>query len=258
MITTFPEFADIPGLRHIISTREGGVSCDGYATLNLGYHVGDDPAAVTENRRRLGVAAGYDPTSLIAAQQVHGTDIAWVGADERGRGAFSWDTALPATDALLTAQVGLPLAIQVADCAPVLLVDAAQHVLAVAHAGWRGALGGIVSACVRRMIVDAGSRPEEIRVGIGPTLCPACLEVGHEVAEQVAARYGESTVLRGADKPHLDIQAMIAADLRAVGVPSAHIVHHPDCTRCRNERFFSHRGQHGVAGRFALIAWWER
>lgn len=233
------------------------MSTGDFGSLNLGYHVGDDPALVTKNRRRLGLTAGYDPDTLVAAQQVHGTGIAWVGAADRGRGAFSWDAAIPDTDGLITREVGVPLAIQVADCAPVLIVDPVQRVLAVVHAGWRGAFGRIASKAAREMIECAGTQPADIHVGIGPTLCPACLEVGEEVADTVQSAFGPAVVLRGAAKPHLDIRGMITADLLQSGVIPNQIAAHPSCTRCHVHRFFSHRGQSGRAGRFALVAWWE-
>lgn len=257
MFLHFHEFADIAGLQCLISTREGGVSAGDFGALNLGYHVGDDQECVSENRRRLAQAAGYDPASLVAAQQVHGTELAWVGMAERGRGAFGWDDAIPATDGLLVRDAQVPIAIQVADCAPVLLVDPVQHVLAVVHAGWRGALGGITAAAVRRMVTDAGTDPAQVRVGIGPTLCPACLEVGEEVADAVAQAVGDGPICRGAVRPHLDIRTLITTDLRTVGVAADQVVAHSACSRCRNDLFFSHRGQHGRAGRFALVAWWE-
>jgi hypothetical protein len=246
----------LPGLRQALSTRHGGVSEGAFATLNLGYHVEDDPARVTENRRRFAAAAGYDPAALVTAQQVHGTRLAWVGKADRGRGALDWAGAIPATDGLLTAVPEVPVAILVADCAAVLIADPVRRVLALAHAGWRGALGRIASAAVQEL-VEAGSRPEELRVGISPTLCPACLEVSEEIGKMVAAELGEATVDFTGAKPRLRIHAMLAADLASAGVSSAQIAAHPDCTRCRTDKYFSHRGQDGRAGRMALAAWWD-
>lgn len=247
---------DLPGLRHAISTRHGGVSNGPYATLNLGYHVGDNPASVTENRRRLGEMAGYDPTKLITARQVHGTRLAWVGKAECGRGAFDWESALPDTDGLLTAQAETPVAILVADCAPVLIADPVTRRLALVHAGWRGAFGRIASGAVHALAA-AGSRPEDLYAGIGPTLCTACLEVSPEIGQQVTDEFGEASVDRKEVKPHLRIREMLIADLAGAGVSPARITVHPACTRCRTDLFFSHRSQAGVAGRFMLVAWWE-
>jgi len=257
LLDQLPAFAAVPGLRHIISTRPGGVSEGSFASLNLGYHVGDDPARVTENRRRLAEAAGYTPDALVAAQQVHGTNLALVGTAERGQGAFSWEQAIPDTDGLLVATPGIPVMIQVADCVPVLIVDPRRHVLALVHAGWRGAVGRIASAAVAQMIARAGTAPADLLVGIGPALCPTCLEVGDEVGEVVARAFGPTAVISGMTKPHLDLAAILTADLAGVGVSAAQISASPACTRCCNDRFFSHRGQRGRAGRLAMVAWWE-
>lgn len=257
IIEQLPLPVPVPGLRHTLSTRGGGVSEGAFASLNLGYHVGDDPARVCKNRRRLARAAGYDAGALVCAQQVHGVALAWVGADARGRGAANWDDALPAIDGLLTRESRLPVAILVADCAPVLIADPRRRVLAVVHAGWRGALGGIASAAVRRMITDAGTDPAQLVVGIGPALCPACLEVGEEVATAVRDAGKSAALCDGEARPHLELAALIGLDLATVGVTAAQIGRHQDCTRCRPERYFSHRGQQGNAGRLACVAWWE-
>jgi len=253
--STLPFIA--PGLRHIFSTRHGGVSEGAFATLNLGYHVEDDPARVTENRRRFAAAAGFDLAALVTAQQVHGTRLAWVRKTDRGRGALDWESALPETDGLLTIEPDVPVAILVADCAAVLIADPVRRALALAHAGWRGALGRIASAAVRAL-VESGSHPEDLRAGISPTLCPACLEVSAEIGNTVASELGKETVDFTHEKPQLRIHAMLAADLAAAGVSPAQIAAHPDCTRCRNDKYFSHRGQNRRAGRLALAAWFSR
>jgi len=245
----------LPGLRHALSTRHGGASEGAFSTLNLGYHVEDDPVRVTENRRRFAAAAGYAPETLITAQQVHGARLAWVGRADRGCGALDWASAVPETDGLLTAEPGVPVAILVADCAAMLIADPVRRALALVHAGWRGALDRIASAAVRAL-AEAGSRPEDLRVGISPTLCPACLEVSDEIGAAVAAEFGEA-VIDFREKPHLRIHAMLAADLAGAGVSPAQIAAHPDCTRCRTDKYFSHRGQDGRAGRLALVAWWD-
>lgn len=255
-IDRLPAFSDVPALGHAISTRAGGVSDGAFASLNLGYHVGDDPVKVTENRRRLAEAAGYMGEALVAAQQVHGNNIAWVNMDSRGRGAFSWAEALPETDGFIVTAAGVPVAIQVADCAPVLLVDPQRHILALLHAGWRGALGRIASRAVTQMIAQAGVDPSELLVGIGPALCPSCLEVGEEVATAVVEEFGPGVLSTGAGKPRLNLTAMLTTDLARLGVTIEQITRHPACTRCDNDDFFSHRGQQARAGRLAMIAWW--
>jgi len=246
----------VPGLRHVISTRAGGVSPGPYAALNLGAHVGDDPACVAENRRRLAAAAGYAAETLVTAQQTHSINLAWVGARDRGRGALDWASAIPDTDGLLVHTPGTPVAVLVADCAPVLIAAPGPRALAVVHAGWRGAVDRIASHAARALLAETGCRPEDLLAGIGPTLCPDCLEIGHEVADTVTDRFG-TAVLASGDKPHLRLRDLLIADLATIGVSAAHIVIHPACTQCETARFFSYRAQHGTAGRFALVAWWD-
>ncbi len=118
----FASLAAIPGLHHAITTREGGVSQGEFSYLNLGFHVGDELEKVRQNRRILAREMGFEPQNLAAAQQVHGNNIHVVGARHDGRGARDCESAIPATDALITREKNLPLLVLVADCAPILLV----------------------------------------------------------------------------------------------------------------------------------------
>ena len=221
-----------------------------FASLNLAFHVGDDAQAVRRNRRALAEALGYDAAQLVAAQQVHGAHCAVVTANDAGRGALDWQSALPATDALITAQTGVPLLILVADCAPVLLVEPHARVLALVHAGWRGARAGVAGRAVGEM-VRLGADAGQIRAGIGPCLCPHNLEVGGEVA----ALFDDKAALeKRGDKYRLDLRALIRRDLESAGVAAKGIEARPECPR-DDERFFSHRGQNGRAGRFGIVAW---
>ncbi len=244
----FSNLSDLPNFRHAITTREGGFSQGDFASLNLGFHVGDEAETVRRNRRALAAAMGYDAAKLIAAQQVHGAQCAVVECSHAGRGALDWDSALPATDALITAQSGVPLLILVADCAPVLLFDPDARVLAVVHAGWRGALAGVASGAVARM-VQLGARAANVRAGVGPCLCARNLEVGPEVAEM----FDDQSVLepRG-EKYLLDLRALIRRDLEGAGVTQ--IETSEICPKDDADLFFSHRGQNGKAGRFGIVA----
>lgn len=265
-ILQFASLADVSGLRHAVTTRAGGVSRAPYHSLNLGYHVGDDVARVSENRKTLAAHLGLDANVLVAAQQTHGARTHVVEASCRRRGALSWETAIPDTDALLTCETGVPLFILVADCAPVLLVDARQHALAVVHAGWRGAMARIASQTVQKMQQEFGSLPAEIRAGIGPCLCLPCFEIGDEVAQAARAVNAASVLKANATrsaaqlleaKPHLDLRALLRHDLQSAGVREEHTEAMPHCPRCDTAKWFSHRGENGKTGRFGLVAWWE-
>jgi YfiH family protein len=249
----FSLLQNIPGLQNSITTRDGGVSQGEYSSLNLAYHVGDDVQAVNTNRRLLANELGYDARQLVAAQQVHGAHAEVVTQEYSGCGALDWDSAIPDCDALIVAEPNIPVLIQVADCAPILLVEPEQKVLAVVHAGWRGAVAGICSKTLSKMQSALGCDPQKVLCGIGPSLCAQCFEVG----EEVAAQSPESAVVGGYEKPHLDLRAIIRSDLESAGVLSENIEVMNDCPRCNVQTFFSHRRQKGKAGRFGLVAWWQ-
>jgi YfiH family protein len=245
---------DNPALRHAITTRGLSSQAHGpYDGLNLAFHVKDEAARVVVNRHKLAQTLGFETKLLHAAQQTHGDHAQIVTCDETARGALDWESAWPATDALVTRDTQVPLLILVADCAPILLADFEAHVVAVVHAGWRGATACIASQTVATMC-SLGARPEGIRAGIGPHLCAACFETGEDVAQMAYAIAPES-VLRGDVKPHLSLDALLRSDLESCGVGQIETL--PQCPRCDNATFFSHRAQNGVSGRFGLVAWWE-
>lgn len=254
----FASFDDVSpdaSLRHAVTTR-GPFShargpCD---ALNLAFHVDDEASHVVANRHHLAQSLGFEIENLHAAQQTHGAHAQIVTRDEAARGALDWDSAWPATDALATRDAGVPLLILVADCAPLLLADFEAHVVAVVHAGWSGATARIASHAVATMCA-LGARPERIRAGIGPHLCAACFETGEEVADAADA-IAPRSVLRGDAKPHFSLDTLLRTDLASCGVGQIETMAH--CPRCDNETFFSHRAQNGVAGRFGLVAWWEK
>lgn len=244
---------NISGLRHAVTTRDGGVSSGEYSQLNLGFHVGDDENCVRQNRALLADALRYTGSTPVAAQQTHGTNSHIVLRQDSGRGAMDLKSAIPDCDALIVSEKNIPVLIQVADCAPILIVDQTRKILAAVHAGWRGAVGKIASQTIEKMQSEFGTRVEDLQISIGPCLCADCLEVGEEVAQQAP----ESCVLRGREKSHLDLRGIIANDCAALGVLPKQIEAMPNCPRCENETFFSHRAQNGIAGRFGLVAWWE-
>jgi len=251
----FPLLEKISGLRHAVTTRDGGVSSGAYESLNLGFHVGDNAEDVRENRCRLASHLGYDAASLVAAQQTHSANVQVLEREMCGCGALEWNSALPATDAVVVAEKNLPALILVADCAPLILVDERRKIFALVHAGWRGAVAQIASRTVAEMKV-LGSRPDEIAVGIGPHLCAACFEIGAEVARE-AEKIAPDSVVPQKPKAHLDLQKLLRQDLKSAGVGGENIEAMNRCPRCENELFFSHRAQGASAGRFGLVAFWE-
>ena len=180
---------DASGADAAVTARDGGVSSGPYATLNLSLSVGDDPARVLENRRRLAAALGVGPGDFVFARQVHGAGVRIVGEADRGSGAFTLDDAVADTDALVTTSPGVVLAILTADCAPIVLHDPVAGVLACVHAGWRGTVARVAAAAVAAM-TTLGSRPSDVIAGLGPAADPARYQVGPDVHHAVTQAFG--------------------------------------------------------------------
>jgi hypothetical protein len=188
--------------------REGGVSQGIYASLNAGTGSRDDPEAVRENRRR--IAASFGAEHLIGVHQVHSPRAVFVEGP--------WPGERPHADALVTATPGLVLSVLTADCAPVLLADASAGVVAAAHAGWRGALGGVLESTIALMR-EQGAR--DIAAAIGPTIAQASYEVGEEFKSNFLAPDPDSSGFFSdafGPKPHFDLPAYCAAKLERLGV----------------------------------------
>lgn len=240
----------IQGLLHAVLTRIGGVSRGPYATLNLGHTVGDDEEAVDENHRRALRPLGWKPTDVVSPWQVHSAAVDVVGPEHRG-------TVRPETDALVTDAPEVPLLMRFGDCAPVLLCDPGKHVTAMAHAGWRGVVAGVVEACLRVMTGQMGCRAQDIQAGIGPTIGPCCYEVGADVAGRIAEACpaGAAVVRRVNGRVYADLPGAVEAQLRARGV--GRIEQAGLCTSCHVDEFFSHRAEEGETGRFGVVIGWH-
>jgi polyphenol oxidase len=232
----------IAGARYAFTDRYGGASTAPYDELNLGDHVGDDPAAVDDNRRRLAAAVDLDPARLVLMRQVHGRAVAVVDGPQ--------DPAapLPEADALVSTGRDLGLVVLVADCVPVLLAARRSDAVAVAHAGRRGVEAGVVPATVAAM-QELGARPGRIVAVVGPAVCGRCYEVPRELADQVAAVVPAAAATSATGTPALDLRAAVVAQLLAAGVET--IEADPWCT-AESPDLFSHR-RDGVTGRFAGV-----
>jgi len=226
---------------HGFTTRQGGVSSPPFESLNLGGLVGDDPARVAENWRRLEAATGL---AFARVRQVHGARAVRAslpsGPDEEA-------------DAVLSATPGLAACVSVADCVPVLLADPASGAVAAVHAGWRGTLARAAAAGVSAL-AGAGARPGDLLAAVGPSIGPCCYEVSPDLAARFRIEVGPETVREG-PRQRLDLWRANVLALRAAGV-------HPDrievlgrCTACERDLFFSHRRDGGRTGRqMAFVA----
>jgi polyphenol oxidase len=242
----------------VVSTRHGGVSTGPYGSLNLGGHVGDDPDAVAENRRRLAAALGAG--RLTVADQRHTDRVAVVTRALAGRGhngVADSAAAFPATDALITDLPGTALAILVADCAPVVFYDPVRRAVGLAHSGRAGTLRGVVPKTIAAMTATFGTAPADLLTGIGPAIGAASYEIGAAEAAQVTAAFGPAgeRLLRPSRPGHalFDLAGAIQGQLRAAGVPAGSVYDLAVDTRTSTDDFFSDRAAR-PCGRFAAIA----
>ncbi len=238
------------GFVHAVFTRQGGISLPPWQTLNVGSTVGDDPLHVAENRLRSFVALGREISTIYDVWQVHGTDVVCTSQPRK------LDQAHLKADAILTNQAGVTLFMRFADCVPILLIDPVNRAVGLVHAGWKGTADHIASKAVEAMEVNFASRPQDLIVGIGPSICNRHYPVGKEVAEMVGRSFPdkESEVLIKIDDAiHLDLREANRMLLKKSGVENIEIS--GECTACNSDYWYSHRAEHGHTGRFgAMIA----
>lgn len=229
-------------VRMVFTSRAGGASASPYDSFNLAEHVGDDPAAVRANRERLAGILGLPAEDFVWMEQLHTNTVTVVDGPQA--------EPVPATDALVTTQVGLALCALVADCTPVLLSDHAAGVIGAVHAGRMGARNGIVTRTVAQM-VKLGAKPANIQALLGPAAAGESYEVPAAMAADVEAHLPGSATTTAKGTPGLDIRAGIVRQLMSVGV--THIDADPRDT-ITDEAFFSHRRE-GTTGRQAGVIW---
>jgi len=272
-IVEAPRLARFDWLAHGFSTRVGGTSAfsstngagNGHSLLNLGFTDWDSRESVTENRKRFFRAIGADGMPVVTLRQIHSDivhRVSGASADAHGN--------LPKGDALFAAEEGVVLAVQTADCIPILLVDTKKKAVAAIHAGWRGTLRRIAEKTIGRMQMELGTDPNDVIAALGPGIRRCCYEVGHEVAREFAAQFPNArawfegpfdAVSAGNNDPnwlpwltmkppghappsarvHLDLIAANRAILVNAGVPGEHISDSGFCTSCRTDLFFSYR-----------------
>jgi YfiH family protein len=223
------------GTVHGFFGRDGGVSEGPWASLNMSLSTGDDPARVLENRRRAAATLGAPGEALLIARQVHGTTC--VVAE------FPWaPDAAPEADAIVTRMPGIVIGVTSADCAPVLLADPEAGVIGAAHAGWRGALDGIVDAVVGTMAALGADLARTVAV-VGPCIARAAYEVGPEFRERFLQDDPASEAFflepRHGGRPRFDLEAYVTARLARAGVGRVQALGVDTCSD--PARFFSFR-----------------
>jgi YfiH family protein len=253
-----PEWEAPPRVRAVMTTRLGGVSRPPWESLNVGVHVGDNTAAVFENRTRVRKEAEL-PSEPVWLEQVHGTSVVVLDAGNTPRTITAdqlMDSRRPRADAAVTRQAGVVCAIQVADCLPVLFAARDGSVVGAAHAGWRGLASGVLGATIAAMDVPG----DQVVAWLGPAIGPQHFEVGDDVFAAFAATarsdqraQTEAAFVRKPDGKWLcDLFALARLRLAAAGVTA--VSGGGLCTVTDARRFYSYR-RDGQTGRMAALIW---
>jgi polyphenol oxidase len=243
------------GFLNAFSTRLGGVSDFSSNSLSLAYFKGDQKENVVENRRRFLEAIGGDGAGLITARQTHSNERCVIESPDEAKGPQ------PDCDALVTRLTNLLLAIQTADCLPVLIGDPKTGTMAAIHAGWRGTAGRITERTVADMMLLHGVNTRDCIAALGPAACAECYEVGQDVIDRYKSEFGYWRKLlvdfKENGKAHLDIRAANVQQLRFCGFDEDRIHVADYCTMHQNELFFSYRregkGQPSGVGRLLSV-----
>ncbi len=256
---SFSSYEALPYIRHMFTTREGGVSKDIYESLNLSFTRGDDETAVLENYRRVAQALGTSIDHIVTSDQTHTTNVRPVGKEDLGKG-ITCPRDYKDVDGMITDQPGVLLATFYADCVPLYFVDPVHKAIGLSHSGWRGTVGRMGQATVEAMERSFGSQPKDLLCAIGPSICQDCYEVSRDVAEAFIFAFPthEKEILQAGalGKYQLDLWKANEIVLTEAGVLKEHIDLAGLCTCCNSSILFSHRaskGKRGNLGAFLML-----
>ncbi len=262
---TFPMLDQIPCIKHIFSTRLGGVSEGMFSSMNLSYTRGDRKTAVDENFHKIADIFDVNKEQFVCSDQTHTTNIRIVTKEDAGKGVTR-KRDFSNIDGLITKEKGLVLSTFYADCVPLYFVDPIEEVIALSHSGWKGTVGKIGKITVDKMVEHFGCKRENILAAIGPSICKECYEVSADVIEEV-----QKTVLemeckqdmirqiaeeKSNHKFQLDLWKLNWFILTSAGILPEHIQVTDICTCHNPDYLFSHRaseGKRGNLGAFLML-----
>lgn len=266
-------------VEHFFTTRYGGVSSDYLYSLNFSYSQGDTKENVDENYRRAAAHLGMTSSDIVCSQQTHTTNVRQVTAADKGKGVVR-ERDYSDVDGLITNEKGIVLATFYADCVPLFIVDPVNKAIGLSHSGWRGTVGKMGKVTLDKMRAAYGTKPEEVRVAIAPSICQSCYEVSEDVAlafgknfvrddekaVEYLMRYRQNYTQKDIDnclmnpkengKYQLNLWYANFRVFRDAGVPNQNIEVTDVCTCCNSALLFSHRaskGRRGNLGAFMML-----
>lgn len=255
------EWADrFPNIMAGFTTKNGGFGRNAYETLNVGLHVNDSYEAVSQNQRHVADLLGFSLGDWVGAEQTHGVNIQKVTRSDSGKGALVYKDSLADTDGFFTYSKGVMLTLCYADCVPLYFLHEKTGAIGIAHAGWKGTVGGI-GRNMAELFAGEGINLNEIQAVIGPSICANCYIVDNHVISKV------QKILEDVDtKPYnqisdnqfqLDLKELNRKILVNAGIPNENIMNTDFCTSCHTDYFFSHRRDKGNTGRMMSFIGWK-
>lgn len=254
---TFPLFEQSEMVRHLFSTRIGGVSQGIYESMNLSYSRGDKKEAVDENFRRIAEIFDTTPDRIVCSKQTHTTNVRLVTEADCGKGVV-YPQDYDDVDGLITNEPGILLCTLYADCVPLYFLDTKNRAIGLGHSGWRGTVNKMGEAMLRAMHEAYGTRPEDVLAAIGPSICQDCYEVGGEVADAFVQSFPSEwncLLKKGSreGKYQLDLWEANRRVLLHAGILKEHLEVTDLCTCCNGKVLFSHRASGGKRGNLAAF-----
>lgn len=254
---TFPLLERSGMVRHLFSTRIGGVSEGIYASMNLSYTRGDKKEAVDENFRRIAEIFDTTPERIVCSRQTHTTNVRLVTKKDCGKGVTR-QADYDEVDGLITNEPGILLCTSYADCVPLYFIDLKNRAIGLGHSGWRGTVNRMGEAMLKAMQDAYGTKPEDVLAAIGPSICQDCYEVGEEVAEAFKMAFPEEwkyLLKDGAEegKYQLNLWEANQRILQSAGISKSNLAVTDLCTCCNSAYLFSHRASQGKRGNLAAF-----
>lgn len=264
---TFPLLEETGLVKHLFTTRLGGVSEGIWGTMNLSFQRGDNPEHVLENFRRVGAVLGIRPEDMVTSKQTHTTNIRVVSEADKGKGVVR-PLDYEDIDGLMTNEKGIALVTSYADCVPLYFVDPVHQAIGLAHSGWRGTVGQMGAKMVEAMGEQFGTKPQDLYAAIGPSICQECYEVSEDVASEFVSLEEENKDIiqellksgcydgsgkivengKVCGKYQLDLWLANAVILRKAGITLSRLAITDICTCHNPDYLFSHRASNGKRG----------
>lgn len=249
---TVPSIEQLGYVKHLFTSRLGGVSQGSFASLNFSLKREPEKSHIYENFRIIARTLGVEYESIVIANYCHGDGVEIVGKEQCGFG-LTRPNELPPCDSLIVKEPGVTAVTLHADCVPVFFADVKKRFAGVCHAGWKGVYSRIAQKTAHKLICELGMRPEEMIIGIGPHIHSCCFEVQEDVLSLFREEFGPFCLVQREQRRFVDLSLALLSQLAEEGIPPYNVTVAQECTKCRDDLLYSHRRDGQNAGAMASL-----